>query len=240
MWGEVKTTDNYGMYLSFQAQMDAGHDGYAKTARRCCTSWLWNRMNATDARRAWWLGTFDNADFADSGEAIRYCQVKFKFKGDSWLGDYIYMRAEEMLLTAAEAYCQEGNDPQARIYLQKLMAKRDASYTGAEKSGNAINRLTPGSDGASMTGSLLEEILIQRRLELWGEYGRIFDIKRLGQGFKRVAVESADNPQFDPASLIADHDTQSPGSFAWILLLPQKELDGNPNIVQNPIGDTAD
>lgn len=63
-------------------------------------------MNATDARRAWWLGTFDNADFADSGEAIRYCQVKFKFKGDSWLGDYIYMRAEEMLLTAAEAYCQ--------------------------------------------------------------------------------------------------------------------------------------
>ena len=240
MWGEVKTTDNYGMYLSFQAQMDAGHDGYAKTARRCCTSWLWNRMNATDARRAWWLGTFDNADFADSGEAIRYCQVKFKFKGDSWLGDYIYMRAEEMLLTAAEAYCQEGNDPQARIYLQKLMAKRDASYTGAEKSGNAINGLTPGSDGASMTGSLLEEILIQRRLELWGEYGRIFDIKRLGQGFKRVAVESADNPQFDPASLIADHDTQSPGSFAWILLLPQKELDGNPNIVQNPIGDTAD
>ena len=208
MWGEVKTTDNYGMYLSFQAQMDAGHDGYAKTARRCCTSWLWNRMNATDARRAWWLGTFDNADFADSGEAIRYCQ--------------------------------EGNDPQARIYLQKLMAKRDASYTGAEKSGNAINGLTPGSDGASMTGSLLEEILIQRRLELWGEYGRIFDIKRLGQGFKRVAVESADNPQFDPASLIADHDTQSPGSFAWILLLPQKELDGNPNIVQNPIGDTAD
>ena len=52
-------------------------------------------------------------------------------------------------MIAAEAYCaREGNDPQARIYLQKLMAKRDASYTGAEKSGNAINGLTPGSDGA--------------------------------------------------------------------------------------------
>ena len=240
MWGEVKTTDNYGMYLSFQSQMDADHDGYAKSARRCCTSWLWNRMNTTDARRDWWLGTFDNSQYQPEGQAIRYCQVKFKFKGDSWLGDYIYMRAEEMLLTAAEAYCQEGNDAQARVYLKKLMEKRDPAYTGAEKSGNRIGTLTPGSDGASTTGSLLEEILIQRRLELWGEYGRIFDIKRLGQGFKRVATDEADNPGFDPASLLSDHDTETPGSFAWVLLIPQKELDGNPNIVQNPVGDTAD
>lgn len=239
MWGEIKTTDNYGMYLSFHAQMDAGHDGYAKSARRCCTSWLWSRMNETDARRAWWLGNFDNANYEANGEAIRYCQVKFKFKGDSWLGDYIYMRAEEMLLTAAEAYCQAGNDTQARSYLSQLMSKRDPAYTGTTKSGNTINVLTPGSAGSSMTNSLLEEILIQRRIELWGEYGRLFDIKRLGQGFKRVATESADNPDFDPASLLNNNDTQSPGTFAWVILLPQKELDGNPNIIQNPIGDTA-
>lgn len=237
MWGEVKTSDNYGMYLSFQSQMDAGHDGYAQLARRCCTSWLWNQMNRTDVRRAWWLGTFDNADYMSSGEAIRYCQVKFKFKGDTWLGDYIYMRAEEMLLTAAEAYCQEGNDAQARTYLSKLMAKRDSAYRGTTKSGNAIGTLTPGSAGAATTGSLLEEILIQRRIELWGEFGRLFDIKRLGQGFKRVAPESADNPDFDPASLVNNRDTQTPGTFAWVLLLPQKELDGNPAIEQNPIGD---
>ncbi len=240
MWGEVKTTDNYGMYMSFHAQMDASHDGYAQSARRCCTPFLWNRMNATDARRGWWLGNFDNANYADTGEAIKYCQVKFQFQGDSWLGDYIYMRAEEMLLTAAEAYCQEGNDAQARVYLNKLMDKRDPAYTGDSKSGKALNALTAGSDGAAMTGSLLEEILIQRRIELWGEFGRLFDIKRLGQGFKRVATEAADNPDFDPASLIMNHDTETPGSFAWVLLLPQQELDGNPNIVQNPIGDSAE
>lgn len=240
MWGEVKTTDNYGMYLSFQSQMDAGHDGYAKNARRCCTAWLWNRMNATDARRAWWLGNFDNANYQASGENIRYCQVKFKFKGDSWLGDYIYMRAEEMLLTAAEAYCQQGNDAQARSYLNRLMASRDSAYTGSSKSGKELGTLAAGSDGAGTTGSLLEEILIQRRIELWGEYGRLFDIKRLGQGFKRVAVDEADNPDFIPASLIPSRDTQTPGTFAWVLLLPQKELDGNPNIVQNPLGDTAE
>ena len=44
---------------------------------------------------------------------------------------------------------------------------------------------------------------------------------------------------FDPASLLNKHDTQSPGSYAWVLMLPQVEIDGNPNAVQNPIGDTA-
>lgn len=50
---------------------------------------------------------------------------------------------------------------------------------------------------------------------------------------------AADNPDFDPASLLNKHDTQSPGSYAWVLMLPQVEIDGNPNAVQNPIGDTA-
>ncbi len=239
MWGEVKTTDNYGMYASFQSQMDAGHDGYAKSARRCCTKYLWSKLGSSDARRAWWMGDFDNSLYQSTGEAIKYCQRKFKFQGTSWLGDYIYMRAEEMVLTAAEAYCQAGNDTEARKFLQELMAQRDPSYTGASKSGNALGQLTAGSDGATETGSLLEEIINQRRIELWGEFGRLFDIKRLGQGFKRVAAEAADNPDFNAASLLPKYDTQSPGTFAWVLLIPQVELDGNPEIIQNPIGDTA-
>lgn len=236
MWGEIKTTDNYGMYASFYAQMDADHDGYAQSARRCISPWLYNKMNATDTRRGWWLGNFDNANYAAEGQNIRYCQVKFKFQGNTWLGDYTYMRAEEMLLAAAEAYCQAGNDAKAREYLTQLMSKRDPAYKGAAKSGNTLAPLTTGN-----TGSLLEEIIIQRRIELWGESGRIFDIKRLGQGFQRVAPDKADNPNFDPASLLPKNDTQSPGSYAWVLLLPQVELDGNQAITdadQNPIGDT--
>lgn len=240
MWGEVKTPDNYGMYASFQSQMDAGHDGYAKSARRCCSKYLWTKLGPQDARRAWWMGDFDNANYASEGETIKYCQRKFKFQGTSWLGDYIYMRAEEMLLTAAEAYCQEGNDPKAREFLRELMAQRDPAYTGDTKSGNSLGKLTAGSDGATETGSLLEEIINQRRIELWGEFGRLFDIKRLGQGFKRVAPESGDNPNFSAAALVGNHDTQSPGTFAWVLLIPQVELDGNPEIIQNPLGDTAE
>ncbi|MEG1865106.1 MAG: RagB/SusD family nutrient uptake outer membrane protein [Alistipes sp.] len=236
MWGEVKTTDNYGMYGSFFSQMDADHDGYAQSARRCITSWLYNKMNPTDVRRGWWLGNFDNANYAASGQAIKYCQVKFKFIGTSWLGDYTYMRAEEMLLIAAEAYCQAGNDAQARSFLSKLMSQRDPSYKGASKSGKALSTLTTDDNG-----SLLTEILIQRRIELWGESGRIFDIKRLGQGFKRAIPEKADNPNYIPAAALEKHNTDVPDSFAWVLLLPQVELDGNqaiPDTDQNPSGDT--
>lgn len=233
MWGEVKTTDNYGMYASFYSQMDADHDGYAQAARRCISPWLYSRISSTDVRRKWWLGDFDNANYATSGQAIRYCQVKFKFIGTSWLGDYTYMRAEEMLLTAAEAYCQAGQDGPAREYLSKLMAQRDPAYKGASKSGKTLGKLT-----TDLTGSLLEEIIMQRRIELWGEYGRLYDIKRLGQGFKRIAPDKADNPNFDPSTLLTNFDTTSPGTFAWILMIPQVELDGNPNIEQNPVGDT--
>ena len=250
MWGMVHTTDTYGMYASFLSQMDAGHDGYAQSARRCCSAWLWGQMNPTDERRAWWLGNFDNSKYASTGENIKYCQVKFKFQGNSWLGDYVYMRAEEMLLTAAEAHCHAGNDSAAKTHLLKLMESRDAAYTCdltgnllngvAVDGGQANNGLTLGSDGGSVNpSSLLEEILVQRRIELWGEFGRIFDIKRLGQGFKRAAVSSEDNPEWPAAALISNSDTQSPNTFAWVLLLPQVELDGNPAVAdqQNPTTD---
>lgn len=251
MWGMVHTTDTYGMYASYLSQMDAGHDGYAQKARRCCSAWMWNQMNETDARRAWWLGNFDNAKYESAGEKIKYCQVKFKFQANSWLGDYVYMRAEEMLLTAAEAYCHAGNDSAAKAHLMKLMSNRDTAYTCdltgnllngvAVDGGQADNGLTLGSDGGNVNpSSLLEEILVQRRIELWGEFGRLFDIKRLGQGFKRAAVASEDNPEWPASALVSNSDTQSPGTFAWVLLIPQLELDGNPNIIQNPTGDKAE
>lgn len=233
MWGMVVTADNYGMYACYLAQMDANHDGYATSARRCCTAWLWNQMGANDARRSWWRGDFNNDNYASSGWNIKYCQTKFTFQGTTWFGDHVHMRAEEMLLIAAEAYCQQGNDAQARIYLKKLMSQRDPAYTRADsKSGTALNTLAAGSEGAAMTGSLLEEILIQRRIELWGEYGRLHDIKRLHQAFKRVEPESADNPNFNPAALLPKFKTEDPDTFDWVYLMPQQELDGNPNIEQ--------
>lgn len=239
MWGEIKTPDNYSMYASFLAHMDAGHDGYAQSARPCILEGLYESMGADDVRRKWWLGDFDDADFEDNGEAIKYCQVKFKFQSGSWLGDYIYLRAEEVLLTLAEAYCHKGQDGEAQQALMKMMANRDSNYT-CTKTGTALNTLSQFSAGATSTGSLLEEIIRQRRIEMWGELGRIYDIKRLHQGFKRPDA-SAHNPNYNPAAAIATHDTENPDTYAWIFPIPQVEFDGNSALSwdedQNPMGD---
>ena len=42
-----------------------------------------------------------------------------------------------------------------------------------------------GATTTTWTGSFLENILTHRRIELWGEYGRLFDVRRLGQGIDR-------------------------------------------------------
>jgi hypothetical protein len=147
-----------------------------------------------------------------------------------YTGDYIWMRNEEMLLTQAEAECRLGNEQAARDLLMQLMAKRDPDYT-VNKTGTALGALT-----SDETGSLLEEILIQRRIELWGEYGRIYDIRRLKQGFTRTLEMG-----WPKAALITGTNTQNPESYAWVLTIPQAEFDGNKNldqsVDQNPMGD---
>ena len=79
------------------------------------------------------------------------------------------MRIEEMFLTAAEASCRLNDDKGAQLMLNSLMQKRDEDYT-CKKTGTALGKLT-----SDETGSLLEEIIIQRRIELWGEFGRIYE-----------------------------------------------------------------
>lgn len=140
------------------------------------------------------------------------------------------MRIEEMYLTAAEAECMLGHDPQARQYLLTYMSHRDPNYT-TDKTGTAMGKLT-----SDATGSLREEIIKQRRIELWGEYGRIYDIRRLRQGFRRTAEQG-----WPKGLLLSNRPTDNPESYMWVQPIPQKEFDGNASLDQktdqNPLGD---
>ena len=140
------------------------------------------------------------------------------------------MRVEEMYLIAAEAECRLGEEPAAIEDLMALMSKRDAGYT-CTKTGTALGATTD-----EWTGSLLEEILIQRRIELWGEAGRVYDIRRLKQGFKRTA-----DMGWPSSALLSGRPTDDPENYMWVLTIPQSEFDGNENMTlendQNPTGD---
>lgn len=225
MWGAEISTDQSGMYAGFFTHMDADANAYGASARKQINKLLYAKLGTNDIRREWW-----NPNDENNGEG-GYQQEKFKFADTQlWTGDYIWMRVEEMYLTAAEAYCRLGDEVNAKLYLNSVMKQRDSDYS-CNKTGTALGALTTDE-----TGSLLEEIIIQRRIELWGEFGRIYDIRRLKQGFTRTTEMG-----WPTSALIQGRDTQDPESYAWVLTIPQTEFDGNPSLDQskdqNPIGD---
>ena len=220
MWGAQIVSDQAGMYASLMTHM-SGTAPYGQRAPKQISSWLYSKMKTSDARRAWW------------NPAENFLQKKFEFSNEqTWEADYVWMRVEEMYLNAAEAACHKGDDATAKQYLMALMAKRDANYN-TDKTGNALETVTTNE-----TGSLLEEILIQRRLELWGEDGRIYTIRRLHQGFVRPSSYGWPDGLLLPTHSLAMVD---PTSYLWVLTIPQAEFDGNVNMDlskdQNPVGD---
>lgn len=113
----------------------------------------------------------------------------------------------------------------------ELMKVRDPKYT-TDKTGTELGKVS-----SQEKGSLLEEIIIQRRIELWGEFGRMNDLRRLRQGFRRTAADG----WTDPSYLLNTRPTNEPESYMWVLTIPQSEFDGNANMKadkdQNPLGD---
>lgn len=224
IWGAQVIADQVGMYASFFSHMDFEADKYGSSAPKCINKELYAKMNPTDQRRDWWVAGKTNAGLV---------QEKFKFTDVStWMGDYIFMRVEEMYLTAAEAECRLGEEDAAKADLMAVMAQRDPDYT-CDKTGTALGATSATADE---TGSLLEEILIQRRIELWGEDGRMYTLKRLKQGFRRTAEQG-----WPSAALLATRPTDDPDAYMNVLTIPQAEFDGNENMTleadQNPEGD---
>jgi len=237
MWGAVCIQDQLSGWGPFLWHMDAlsmlpGTQNYAYNAPKCISVPLYNKMGANDIRRQWWQPDNDQIEASDGTYMSNYIQVKFRFSDPTTgLGDKIWMRVEEMYLTEAEALCRQSKFAEAQQVLNTFMQTRDPNYN-TTKTGYNLGALTTDE-----TGSLLEEILIQRRIELWGEYGRIYDIKRLKQGFTRTTAMG-----WPSAALIQGTNTQDPETYAWVLTIPQAEFDGNVNMDptkdQNPVGDT--
>jgi hypothetical protein len=239
MWGaEIigTQTPGWGPFLYHMDALSMYHlpnatQNYAYNAPKCINGLLYDKMGANDIRRQWWDPT--NTEIVKDNTVIsNYIQVKFRFSNPATeLGDKIWMRVEEMYLTEAEALCRQGKDAEAQQLLVDYMTTRDPDYSISKK-GATLGALT-----TTETGSLLEEILIQRRIELWGEYGRIYDIKRLKQGFERTTQMG-----WPASALINGTNTQDPETYAWVLTIPQAEFDGNASLDpakdQNPVGDT--
>lgn len=94
--------------------------------------------------------------------------------------------------------------------------------------------ITPTYSAEDLSGAeLINEILLQRRIELWGEGFSLFDIKRTKSGLNRP--QGAGNhgaPNFNPVVY-----TLPDASPLFLMRIPQRELDNNPSMTaadQNP------
>lgn len=217
IWGaRIQNAEQSSAYASFYGHMDNTNGAYAKSAPKLVTRTLYAKIGAKDIRRQWW-----DPDNTESP----YISRKFSFSNvGSSLGDPIYMRVEEAYFDAAEAYVRLGDDDSARTLMEAVMAPRDPSYSAAKLSGTAL-----GATTNTYRGSLLENILLQKRIELWGEFGRVLDVRRLGQGISRSTDDG-----FASACITAMNnkgvDITSPATWDWVLMIPKAEIDANPNI----------
>lgn len=226
MWGATIIADQSGKYASFFSHMDS-RSSYGGKSLKQINKKLYDLISEDDIRKGWW----DPNDKNNKNGG--YQQKKFLFSDiQTWTGDYVWMRVEEMYLTAAEAYCRLSNEPEAKKYLEALMNVRTGNKYTCNKTGATLGALT-----SDVTGSLLEEIINQRRIELWGEFGRVYDIRRLKQGFVRTL-----DMGWPEDALLKNRPTNDPENYMWVLTIPQTEFDGNVNMDpekdQNPIGDT--
>ncbi|MCY4781039.1 RagB/SusD family nutrient uptake outer membrane protein [Sphingobacterium sp. UT-1RO-CII-1] len=228
LWGAEVIADQSTIYASFFSHMDARADRYAKSSRKVIYNWLYDQIPSTDLRKKWWNGPNDGG----TADLKPYNQHKFRYSNmNSDLGDYIFMRAEEMQLVMAEALANDNKLVEAKAALETLMKVRNPQSYQSDLNGLVMSKeLKMGSIGIPTT--LMDMIILQRRIELWGETERIFDILRLKTGFDRKASGTNHTKTFS-------WNTLDPKNKEFILTIPQKEFDGNPNMDatkdQNPM-----
>lgn len=226
MWGLKVITDQASVNGEIFYHMDADSGNKYSSARHLISKWLYDGIPDSDCRKAWWQaplpedqwGIAGDPEHKGEGSRRSWCQKKLVFSNvQASEGDLIFMRAEEMLLIAAEASCTLQKYDEARQFLLQLGSKRmpgDSYAKRLEKIANG-NTLNPNTNGNLL--NLMDEILFQRRVELWSEVPRTHDLLRLGLGYNRDY----------PDSNHTDKIKKEPKSPDFIMWLPLSEFDGN-------------
>ncbi|SHF87260.1 RagB/SusD domain-containing protein [Mariniphaga anaerophila] len=201
MWGMEVNSEQSTTYASWFSHVDwtiGGYCGYGLSPKSFSLE-LFNRMDNSDVRKE-----LVDTSFIESGRLIPY---KFAAGNDKGFdADLVLMRPEEMLLIEAEARARIKDFTNAGKLLKELRDKRfdePVSTSWPEE-------------------TLLSEILLERRIELWGEGFRGFDLKRLKLGVNRT--NSNHNP------VVAKVMSLPAESEEFIYQIPQSEIDANSNI----------
>lgn len=206
MWGFAHNSETSTAYASFFSHMSNYSPGYSglALATKMIDARLYSQIDDKDIRKTVFNGPEGNPSFSQTaGGKLPYANLKFGDTGD-WTMHYIYMRSAEMILMEAEAWARQGDEHKAAEVLGELM----------------VNRIP----GWSQETTNVNEILLQRRIELWGEGFAFFDIKRNNKGIDR---------DYPGSNHLAGYKLQVPArDWLFTYQIPRKEIQENDLINQ--------
>ena len=210
MWGFNHTAETQTSFASFFSHISNFAPGYGGLgySSRLIDARLYSKMADDDYRKSLFNGPEGDPQQETVGAQFPYANLKFGSDG-SWTMDYVYMRAAEMVLIEAEAYAHLNDGAKAAQTLKVLMQARQPSWNKASVS--------------------VEDVLLQRRIELWGEGFAYFDLKRNNKGINR---------NYEGSNHLAGYLHEIPAQdVRWTYQIPRGELQENDLISeqdQNP------
>lgn len=237
-------------WISFASpENQFGYAGLLVLAQQCVApvvdKSMFDRVPEGDFRKNSWLGAADDTEhlakvnlldpgnLAEMGidydyyvsyfnEGLPYAGIKFRCgqgnAGDPNVGavvDIPLMRVEEMYFIEAEAVAHSNPGEGKQLVEQFMKSYRNPDYTCAVSSADEV----------------IEEIVFQKRVELWGEGQAFFDIKRLNYSVNRV-YEGTNWPQE-----LCFNTTGRPAWMNWPIL--RSESNNNSAIVGKNNPNTA-
>lgn len=210
MWGfahTTETTTSYASFFSMVSNLEAGYAGLGYSAR-LIDARLYSQIPDDDERKTLFNGPEGNEAMPTPGAKLPYANIKFGSDG-MFTEAYVYMRAAEMYLIEAEALAHQGKNAEAATVLGQLMANRQPSWNKKSVS--------------------VDDVLLQRRIELWGEGFSAFDSKRLNKGIDR---------NYEGTNHLAGFVIAVPAQDArWTYQIPLREIQENTLITEDDQND---
>lgn len=210
LWGFDHSTETMTSYASFFSHLSNDSGGYGGIGQsvHCIDASLYAQIPDTDLRKGLFNTEAGDPTAPQVGGRYPLASRKFGYAAQ-WLQDYLYMRNAEMILIEAEAYARLGDGAAAKNAIAPLMAKRDPAWSQATVS--------------------INDVLLQRRIELWGEGFEYFDLRRNGLGVDRTYTGSNHLPT---AQFVFEAHTPS-----WNFQIPRGEMNENPYITEEDQND---
>lgn len=230
IWGLALPSESVANLMCFTVHMSCENDWAPYHAGRAINRNLYNSIYLRDFRRHSWLdpdrGSYSYKSCRPDGKEYfaeklaDYVNIKFRPAQGAYkdfkvggAADHCCMRVEEMYFIEAEATAQAG-DVQGGIRLLNEFMTKYRMMGGAVYDCSAQSTLK----------SFVNELMLQKRIEFWGEGIVMFDMKRLDMSSKRGYVGTN-----APASYRLNVDGRAP---YWNFVISRGETQNNTAIAK--------